>query len=399
MEMGKKGKGNKGNKSPSKGKNHNGRSPSKGHKSPNKKPNSPVKKPNTPPSSPSKPVVPEPVKPTFDYTYAPRKRILKGEYTFAVISMKWLDQERHQNDGDCKGMAASIRKFYLNNSRGLLSLQPKFTGVIEVPFNASKKNVNQAENFVKDKVKNVDYYCIVNNGVKGFSNAGGNTMHVSGADTVACHEFGHVLPIKLGHAGQYEMKNGKMDLDHTGERQSVMGRFASHLLTAPQYYALGWLLETEVAEFEYVKGKKQFFKLKRIGALDKETGLAAVRVKLPNNERDAFLSFPKCTNGDSCIALHLSTKGGSQLVHLFGKDYFDDYFTGLYIEKIGGLDEEGNMTISVEVKGDEGAAMKEVFDEPDYEHEDFEDLTDELISEFEIVQKGDCENCILSAPA
>jgi len=347
-----------------------------------------------------KPTVP--TKPSFDYTYAPRKKILRGTFTFNVVAIKWNDRERHQSEGDCKSLAAHIKKTYFNNSRGLLKLESKFVGVLEVPFNAAKKNYNQAEKYVKAHVPKADFYVINNGGVRGFSSAGGDTARFFGVDTVACHELGHLLG--FGHTGIYEKKDGKLDLDRTGERQSFMGRFATNILTFGQYYNAGWIEENEAALFDMDSGKGQFFKLKRIAhiANEKAEPLAddavyGVVIKLKNNQRDATISFPKCSNSDSCVALHLMTKApATQQIQTFGNEYYDDQFTGLYIKKIGDLDTNGNMTIYVEKRSDESNSLQEKFvDDAVEEGEDMEvvDLVDE---EFEMIDGEECQSCLLS---
>jgi len=327
----------------------------------NKKP-----KPKPIPEPIPKPV-PEPELVPGPYTYAPRRKVVKGEPTLSVLGMTWNNQGRAVSASDCKKLANDIRKFYLRNSRNLLNFKIKAATDVKVPLNAAKKNLNKAEQYCMKKFPNSDYYALINNGVKGYSNSGKSIAHLLGAlSSTGCHEIGHCL--NLGHASNYYINSkGKLDLSQTGDRQSVMGRFSSALITAPQYYHMGWLFENECAMHEY-DGPEKLYELRPIGKTDKTDVLAAVRIVLPNNVRDAFVSFPsKCHNSDSCIALHLTNGGGSQLIQIFGNEFYDERFTGLLIKKVGYKD--GLITISIKKVGTLGSDIDTPFEEEDPELE------------------------------
>ncbi len=180
---------------------------------------------------------------------------------------------------------------------------------------------------------------IINDNVKGFSNAGSGVAHIQNLlYRDGQHEVGHLLG--LGHAGVY--KDGV--LDQYGDGKSVMGRFPSPDLTAPQYYSRGWLFEEEAAIYR----PGETYELRRITDLDKRSlatvivkasnfkktppALASLAAKTPKppKPRDAFLSFPpEC---DGCIAIHLSNGSSSQKIVTFGSEYYDDQFTGLHVK-------------------------------------------------------------------
>ena len=68
----------------------------------------------------------------------------------------------------------------------------------------------------------------------------------------------------------------------------------------------------------------------------------------PKSSRTAFISYPKNGKGGPYISLHLSNKGASQLVKLFGKEYHDNKFTGLTIKKLGYNKIDDTITIMIE---------------------------------------------------
>jgi len=174
-----------------------------------------------------------------EHDFAPRRKPVKGVKTLAVLSIKWADQKRYASSGACRNMANQVRKFYLKNSRGMLQFKIVKTAVVRVPYKSARKNINKAEVYCRRRVK-ADIYCIINNGVRGYSNAGGNTAHLRGAlARTGNHEVGHLLG--LGHSGRYYRVKNKWKFENYGDRQSVMGKYASSLLTAPQYYHQGWL--------------------------------------------------------------------------------------------------------------------------------------------------------------
>ncbi len=267
--------------------------------------------------------------------YAPRKKVVGGDKKVLVASIKWSDQKRYSKP---MGLANHLKKFFRKNSRGLLTLDTK-SKTVRVNLKAKKKNVRKAENYIRNRYKGYQYYVIINNIKKGNS-AGKNIAHLrSGLGSTGCHEVGHLLG--LGHAGTYN-KNGK--LDHYGDGQSVMSRYPSAFISAPQYYHQGWLFKNEVALHDE-NGPEKTYTLRRITKLEDRDMLAGVLIPMGANRRRAFVAFPKCYKGDSCVALYLTNGGGSQRIQLFKTEYYDKKFTGLLIKKINY--EDGKITISI----------------------------------------------------
>jgi hypothetical protein len=154
----------------------------------------------------------------------------------------------------------------------------------------------------------------------------------------ALHETGHLLGLE--HSGKYNYINSSpfYTLDEYGDNLSVMSAFPSGTLTASQYLFLDWIPQTEVIEFDPLKGL-QTFKLKRINAFDQKGSSIVMKRQ---NGRNVYLSFP--TNGcEKCIAVHLSPTGaGSQLVRVVYNTYFDKFFSNLTITILGN---EDNMVV------------------------------------------------------
>lgn len=308
-----------------------------------------------------------------DIQYAPQRKPLSGNPALTCISMQFLDRNRSTG---CGKMTAAVAKTMRRNSRGLLQLKPKNV-LVSVPFKwrYRKKAAFWAMNKIKSK-----YYILPR--LSKHSHAGSKIAWVAGSSS-APHEVGHLLG--LGHAGIYKevkKKKGKgtqIKLSIYADGQSLMSRFASAFITAPQYYHLGWLPKNEAAMFE--EGK--IYSLKRINRFD-ESGLATVIVPpsyfrgeassdeldsmsddstLSSNisgdlsiqggkkkksvpPRKAFVAFPiGCKNG--CVALYLSNGGGSQRVKLFGREYYDEKFTGLHIKNLGF--ENGKIRVQIDL--------------------------------------------------
>lgn len=159
--------------------------------------------------------------------------------------MRWQDQNRYVSESECKTVGLQIKKFYEENSRGKMEFSRINGEVIRVPYNAAKKNINKAERYCMSKAKGYDYYGIINNGVKDFSNAGRNIMHLEGALVrTALHEFGHL--IDLQHSG-VETKNG---YDSYGDNLSVMGRYPSNTLASNQYLYKKWITKEDTIVYD-----------------------------------------------------------------------------------------------------------------------------------------------------
>lgn len=256
------------------------------------------------------------------------KNPVQGTPSLCVCGIRWKDMNRYLKDSECVSLGNQIKSFYQRNSRQLLKFDIEGHSV-KVPYNAAKKNINKAENYCKDQYPKKDYYSICNM-ITG-SNAGGNTAHLKG-DLVrtACHENGHLLG--LGHAGKYIFsKGGKVSLDPYGDSLSVMSKFASNTLSAPQYWFLGWLYKEEGIDHDYTTTKT--YSICNVTDFNSKSTLKVIRVKLPNNERDAYISYPKLYKGNPQIALHFGANGGagSQLIHLSTKTISDTKFTNLNI--------------------------------------------------------------------
>ncbi len=264
------------------------------------------------------------------YLYAKHQSPVEGIKTMACLGLKYPNVNKFTSASECRAIVDHISSFYHTNSRGLLKIKPAGFEV-DIPFNGNPGSVYKAEDYAIAKHPGYDMYAIVGM-FYGASHAGNHVAHLIGdLYRDAEHETGHLLG--LGHAGSYYVENGQWKLDPYGDHDSVMGKFPSPFLTAPQYYHQGWLPEDEVALY-----KPGFsYQLKRI--IDFGTpGLSAVLInagQMHNSTgRNAYVSFPpKCAN---CIVLHLAegTGAGSQKVAEFATEFYDEQFTGLHIKRL-----------------------------------------------------------------
>ncbi len=271
--------------------------------------------------------------------FAPHPKPVQGIQTLVCLGLKYEDVDRHADASDCRRLAHGVDDFYTRNSRNLLKLTTEGFQV-DVPFKGANKNLRAAEQFAIARHPGSDLYAIVGMFLS-VSHAGSGVAHLRNTlQRDADHEVGHLLG--LGHAGAYKREKGKMVLDAYGDGGSVMGRFPSANLTAPQYYAQGWLLDSEAVILE----PGSTYVLKRVNDF---RGIGFVTVIVPGKtkeERSAFVSFPPgCKNSTSCVALHLGKDGGSQRIKIFGTEYYDEDFTKLHIKKTAFGDDHITVTI------------------------------------------------------
>jgi len=303
-----------------------------------------------------------------EYVHPARPKIIKGTPSICVIGLRWSsnnpNEERRykvhcETRSGCLSMGNSIQEFYHKNSRNLLNF--KVSGfVVKVPYAAANKNQTKAEKLALKAYPGYDYYVIMSalNALVGKkpSNAGKMggipVAHLRGDNVrTGCHEVGHLLG--LGHAGSYTTEKGQEVLDKYGDNQSVMSAYPSSLLTAPQYFHLGWLPKEEVALYQestVLSTQAQIFTLKKVSQFTRTSGLTGVLIRR-SGKRDAWVSRPaECPNKkqSTCVNLHLSTPdGGSQRVKVFGKEYVDKTFTGLKINVIE-VDSNGDIVVSIQ---------------------------------------------------
>ncbi len=143
-----------------------------------------------------------------------------------------------------------------------------------------------------------------------------------------------------------------------------MSRMPSGTLTSPQYYHLGWTRDDEVRVItrkELEKGPV-IAKIKKLNSSSE--GISTVIYVPQEGGKCGFISCPQSIEG---LALHLSSGGSSQLVKKFGKEYYDNHFTGLEITTLENIDDV--RTISIELKS---FSMKNSF-------EDFDDIEDNFL--------------------
>lgn len=287
------------------------------------------------------------------YVLAPAQPPVAGTKNLACIGIKYQDTAKFTSAGEATSMCHQISDFYQRNSRGVMQLKP--AGYQQnVSLDGVPKNVNQAVNIAKAAHPQADFYAIVEMFISASHSGGGVSNLITSLASTATHEVGHLLG--LGHAGTYKLVNGTWTLDAYGDGQSVMSRYPSAWLTAPQYYHQGWMPQAEAAIYT----ADQTYSLKRINDftgqglstvivdanLFQPNGMAAPLGDVQAGKRDAYISFPTGCGG-ICMAIHLSANdGGSQKVRTFTKEYYDERFTGLHVKLLDQTPSQ--ITISVD---------------------------------------------------
>ncbi len=318
------------------------------------------------------------------YIYAKRPRPFQGTIDLCCVVVEFKDTKKGPSVASCKTMGNQIAEFYNRNSRGLLKIRVKAYKK-KVAANGSRKGLRQAEQAILKQYKNADLFAVVSTHTH--PHAGGKIAHLPGTlVSTARHEFGHL--IDFAHSGQYE-ENEKFELDNTGDRESVMSRYPSNNLTAPQYFNKGWMPEEEAVMYQ----PGRIYKLKRITAFEQE-GVAVVIVpnkyfrtsavndedaameddeddeivdfeeldgttiendaeeaevsailkqkpkgqKGPTKVRDLYLSFPPGI--DAGVVLHLSSGGASQKIKTVTNEFTDHRLTGAHVKILGKEDNQ-----------------------------------------------------------
>lgn len=234
------------------------------------------------------------------------------------ISIKW--NGINGDIGDCKNALRCFEDFIEKNSNNTLKIETD-SYICDVPFNKSKKNLNKAETYcIKEyekKHKKANYYGIINNNVKDYSNSGNSIGHMQNdLCRTYIHESLHGGIYNLGHSGMYE--NGlNTKYEDYGDRSSVMGKYPSNSLTSTQYKYLKWINNDNIITYN----KAGIFNLKKINNFNYIPGLYNIVIIYNKPYRNIFLSF--MNNGcKKCIGIHLSNDGsGSALVDIINDNY------------------------------------------------------------------------------
>lgn len=307
-----------------------------------------------------------------DIVYAPRQKVIQGDRDVACIGVSFKNKAG-VSASKCSSMGRQTAEFYRKNSRGLLNLKSKGYS-LKMDCNHSGACYNQAVNKARAQHPGQDIWMIT--GHPNFSHAGSKTAYLMGSlYRDSQHEVGHLLG--LGHAGAYI--DGKLEAYKDGG--SVMGKFPSAFLTAPQYYSKGWLFEKEAAMYQpdqenifelkpsfdfaskedlkLIIVKNEYFKPNAASAamdvvpedddVDAEEASPKASDKKAPQPRNAYISWPsKCEGKEGCLALHLAIAngGGTQRIKIFGNEFYDERFTGLHIKRLGF--ENGKIKVQVD---------------------------------------------------
>lgn len=261
--------------------------------------------------------------------YAPQRTPISGRIEMCCINLKWLD-----NDGfplsKIAYMGNSGASIYKQLSHGLL----RFNIVVRevaVPYKHFAKNLVEAEAFAKQTVNKergdgskYDMYAIVHNNVRDYSNAGRGVAHLE--DTLIrtwLHEVGHLLTLK--HAGKFLGYGTELEYDQYGDGSSFMGRFASHVLNAPQLYYCGWFAKEKVAQHDLGSADTRY-KLEALYSTTPSDHVQAVIIPKAQDDKDLFLSVIPIRNKETggyknLFALHYRVDGGSQRLDVFSEKY------------------------------------------------------------------------------
>ena len=258
----------------------------------------------------------------------PRKKPVLGLKKLACVGISYTQPiNDFVTAARCKDGAKNVAEFYQSMSRGKVKFD--VAGYhMDYPGDAWK-TFEAAAQLAKKKFK-ADYYIVPSIFRKGGNHAsGGICWVIQMTGWVWKHELGHLLG--LGHTGKYVYdKQGKPKLEPYNDKDSVMGNSGFAGLTAPQFYTKDWLRADEVQLAPALGGT---FELRKIMNL-KGKGLATV-VVVGRNARPLFLSFPPKCKG-ACVALHLSSGGGSQRIAITQDEFYDDDFTGAHVKVLPG---------------------------------------------------------------
>jgi len=256
-----------------------------------------------------------------------------------VLGIIYTDNDFGVTGGRCGSLASEISDFYKRNSVGQLILQ-KNSAVVKVPFTATRANTGPATQYAIKKYPGYDYYAVVVHLIAA-SHAAGKVAHLIGfLYRDGQHEVGHLL--HLEHSGAYD---SKYNYNAYGDGLSVMGRFPSAYLAAPQYQFKDWIHSGSIAV--YTGTNTQTFTIKRLVNFQ-EPGFAMVQIP-KEGALTAYISYPQVTKyfgTTPYLTLHQQYSGGSKKIGSFTKEYYDSHFTQLHIVVVTA--DQNNITFTVD---------------------------------------------------